>query len=320
MAPPTNSHVNLNALFLNTHLFGERLPVVNAFIKLSGGGKLKYKEKTRARKIANHIIKLSRGSQKLDMVGLCEIWDDDMANLLHQKLTPHFPFWYRPEMRDLEDDLLGSGLAVFSKYKFSDERFRYYTKEAGHDNISQKGILQIVVNVQDRAKVVFLTSHLQAGSAREERVARDKQIDQIRRTLIAIRRKFAGMPIIMCGDFNIKAENDEGRATAEYKNALRALSFKDAYRVLHPDAAFYPGYTSDADVNRLNRLFDNNSQGKHRIDFMLYEPGDNIAPMKYSTERFRAEAPINGDGSDVGYLIRHLSDHYGIYAQFKINA
>ncbi len=314
MPPETTRTLEINALFYNTHLFGGKLKIADFFAKLH------YKEKLRADKIAAELKKFSSTDSGISIVGLCELWDDKYAEDMYDKLDNMFHECYNPHKLPQPGNELDSGLLLFANEQFIKEQFNAYWAEKGFDSRSQKGLIRAVLELPSGQRVVIFITHLQSGQNDDEVKARAHQLEQLNQAIISTREfEFIGSPIIIMGDFNIIAEDDKGNKTAEYRQMLNKLKVKDAYRVKHKSAKTSPGFTADSVNNTLIKVFNKDSTHMQRLDYMLYDGLDGqLEPVECEIEKFETDQPINSDHADVGFFVKHLSDHYGVRARFKL--
>lgn len=317
---------SVGAMFFNTHLFGSRLPVARALAELKGD-RLEYRDLQRAELIASELVRLGAEQTGPGLVGLCEVWDDDLAEILIHSTSLVFPHSYRPAKFNQAGNLLGSGLLLLSKHPFvRTPEFGAYWKESGSlepilggeaDAHSQKGFVRAIILLPSGERVAFFITHLQAGAENKYQDIRRTQFKQIAFYLKNTRTYFPGVPIVMMGDLNVAAETSSAAASArkEYTDALKTLGLKDAFRIIYPNVKKDRGYTSDP-KNTLLRLFDRDSFAKQRLDYVLVSRKG--MPETCDVVPFRLDDPINGDGGDVGAKIHDLSDHYGIRAQLAV--
>lgn len=314
MAPEPGRTLEINTLFYNTHLFGGKLKIADFFRKLH------YKEKLRAGKITDELKKLGNTDSGISIVGLCELWDDKYADDMHRKLESVFHECYNPHKVPQPGNELDSGLLLFANEQFIKEQFNAYWAEKGFDSRSQKGLIRAVLELPSGQRVVIFITHLQSGQNDDEVNARAHQLEQLNQAVISTREfEFVGCPIIIMGDFNIIAEDDKGNRTAEYRQMLGKLKVKDAYRVKHRSAKTSPGLTADSANNTLIKVFDKDNTHMQRLDYVLYDSTDGqLEPVECEVEKFETDQPINRDDADVGFFVKHLSDHYGVRAKFKL--
>lgn len=322
--PAENSPVG--AMFFNAHLFGDVLPLAESAARLRGD-RLKYRELERTELIGTELARLGTPDSGPAIVGLCEVWDENLADVLRFLTSSVFPHQFRPVRFNQAGNLLGSGLLLLSKHPFvRTPEFGAYWRESSiidlvlggeADSYSQKGFVRAMIALPSGGHLAMFFTHLQAGADSRYQDIRRDQLKQIAFYLRLTKEQFPGDPIVLMGDMNIAAETSSATATArkEYTDALKMLALKDAYRIVHPNAKQDRGYTSHPD-NTLLTLFDRNSFARQRLDFVLV----NKKSLAEGCEvvQFRLDDPINGDGSDVGVTIYNLSDHYGISAQLAV--
>jgi len=307
----------LGVLFYNCHLFGSggSARLVSVLRKLRDGRPLIYKDRERAELIGRHVCDLA-GRQCVDVAAFCEIWDDDIASIIKTTAAGVFPNSYRPSKSnslDYREDVYGSGLLILSRLPMLRIGRTPFKAECGDDAFSQKAYARVIVDSPGGRQVMVIWTHLQANAAKRDKDSRRAQLDQIKTTLTRSQAtgRFRDLPVILTGDMNIKAEDQNGQPTAEYVQMIAALGMTDSYRVAYSDVAKYPGYTSDPTRNKLLQYFHGTTSPRQRIDYLLWsDPADAMRLVECEIEEFATDRP------DVG--LGHLSDHFAIRATFEV--
>lgn len=124
---------------------------------------------------------------------------------------------------------------------------RSFKRHAGLERVKNKGIFGVEVPVDSIGPVTFVSTHLQAsrGGARVRRT----QLDDILEAMDGV-----STPIILCGDFNLFADDHEDRAG---HRSLVGAGFHDASETIdRPDATYlqknpYVGGSKDERFDRI---------------------------------------------------------------------
>lgn len=138
-------------------------------------------------------------------------------------------------------EMIGSGLAVFSRHPIVDYKFVPYWDKGGVDSWVLKGILKVVCELPDGRKITYGNTHQNQDGYTDSTEAHKKQNGQVG-------GEFGGEedPLILGGDFNAVAE--EFRPAAEGSRlvwpfrvdefqmlkTMKKLGLRDAYREKHP--------------------------------------------------------------------------------------
>ncbi len=308
----------LNILFYNAHLFGDDATVrfVDLLSRIRNGNPILYKDILRADLLADRLNQ----QDDTDVVGLCEVWDDEIAERICERVEKKYPHSYRPRKKLIngeEEDVFGSGLLLLSRIPFTRIGRTPFNLESGDDAWSQKGYARVALRMPGDRRVMLVWTHLQANTGESERFIRARQISQLRTTIdySGRRPRFADLPIILMGDFNVKAEDQFGTYTAEYYDMFTSLRMKDAFRCAHADPSAAPGFTSDADQNSLLPLF-HDGHDRQRLDYVFYRDRKERLHLKSCDIQELTVHSLNGNGQNP--QVRHLSDHFGVRACFEV--
>jgi endonuclease/exonuclease/phosphatase family metal-dependent hydrolase len=312
------NQLKLNVLFYNIHLFGRALPGADFIMRHIYGSPLLYEDEARTRIAARKINKLGKMRDGCDIVGLCELWDEEMAERIRLQIQSTFPYCYRPAKKSRMKYAIGSGLTLFSKYPIRDLDFIPFKTQANIiEKNCQKGILKAVVEINENFPVSLLLSHFQAGQGRKEHKVRLGQLEEMGATLDSIRSgHYHKAPIIVMGDFNVIAEDERGNIHDEYIAMTRILRLKDVFRTKFKSAISAPGYTSDGSQNGLLKIFHRNTQKRKRLDFIFSNNYRQMSIENCSVEEFRTNNPVGNGTKKVRRPIHHLSDHFAVQASF----
>lgn len=227
-----------------------------------------------------------------DFIAFQEVFDRKAQVL--EKL-PQYPYRvYGPSGKGLKTS---AGLLFASRWPILDARRRRYSICKGTDCMARKGMLFVRVRIPGIGEVDLFNTHLNAAGSEEIRLA---QLEELH----AFIQEFAGdNPLLMLGDFNFHPE------TRAYSRFLDWTSARDAHSVhveMNPDLTPVEkeGFTSDP---RRNPHLSENAPSQ-RIDYIFYRAALD-QEMELSKARLVFDAPVQG---------RHLSDHFGVLADFEV--
>ncbi len=318
-----------HVLTWNLHLFGDIITFP-----------LRWQDYPRAEEIGGYF---ARRFPELDLVSLCEIWDEDLFTggggapgirplsgysnwMIFTDIKSGFAFC-EPLAVPLIPRVLHSGLALMSKHPMTDLHRVHYETCAGNcplasespDCLASKGFIATTV-VKDGFAIRVYDTHTQAGYGEDYVKARGPQIVQLAKDIAASRAAHPDQMILVMGDMNIIGEDAAGHNTTEY-NFLRdqfgALGGHDAARhaaniSIYGDPNLGHTLTS---FNELAIHFD--PPHNERLDYVWYFPSldGKVRLQPTYVERLllrgasRTEADLTSD---------ELSDHYPIEASFQL--
>ncbi len=284
-------------LAYNTHLFGDYgVPFTN---------KSFYQDEERAKKICEALMK-----SNADIIVLSEVWDNDLARVIINKLKQKYPNHFRPEGRAALYN--GTGLLLLSKHNIADASFKQYQGLLGPDFFTNKGFGAATLTINSVAMRLFFT-HVQAARRltldKQVKAVRMANIKQLNQAVSAYKGNNPDTPILIVGDLNVAAEAGD-KSTAEYKQMMKVFKsskLKDAYRSLYPDVAENRGYTYDRKSNTLIKIFSPQS-APQRIDYILFGGKINLHRMTIDPDHY-----MYNDGKD------NLSDHFPIWLEFSLS-
>jgi hypothetical protein len=123
--------------------------------------------------------------------------------------------------------MMNDGLNQFSAFPITVpvERYTWSTCHGlwdhGSDCLAAKGFTYSRIEVEPGVEIDVYNLHNDAGSAYEDRFARDQQMIQLRDFILA---RSAGRPLIVAGDTNLKASRpDDERVLQSFMNSLGLL-------------------------------------------------------------------------------------------------
>ena len=291
----------LTLLSYNTHLFGEGLAFPS------------YYDTRRTPHIAAAL-----GSSGADVIGLSEVWDDDLADRICREVRSTHPHTYRPPFSVSGLKTLGSGLLLLSRYPFVEgsRGFAPFENLVVPDNFSDKGVARAVVELpgHQAPHLVVLLTHTQASYAGEPNTfERQQNIRQVALWASNLRFEYPDAAVAVLGDLNVVAEDRHGNPTSEYRQTRDKLDdLADLYRHTRPDATTAPGYTYDGANNSLIPVFaPDEVRWRQRIDYH-FAAGPKKAAGEIEVEVVREGFTFEADGKTMD-----LSDHYPLRSRWS---
>lgn len=252
-----------------------------------------YKGRNRERAKSQFIQNLIEKSP--DIVGICEIFDNDERQELRNRLSPIYMHSKEgPDEADIESD---GGLLLLSKHPFVSSHSSIYREAAGPDSLANKGILHARINPPNGVipSDVFFThaQNIEEDDGQEALYAQLSHLGYMVQAYSHIDR-----PAFIFGDLNIPGENSEN-----YQTMLQRLGMPiDLWKTKHPNLA---GYTNTTNNNFFEDPTDAPANN-HRLDYILLKPGEKFFPVLKEIEL------LQWTFDDFG-----ISDHFGLMAQFQ---
>lgn len=292
-----------NIITYNTHLYDETIAGT-----LSPS--LIHEDSTRESEMVKKF-----NEDSLDLVCLNEVWDDSIKTQFATQLKTQYPYSFNfnnPIVPSAPDN----GLLILSKCQLSDTNFTEYDHLKGWDALGRKGFMRAKVLFQyeqnEYIPIYVFVTHTQADDSEECQ----KNLKQLRDAVESI--AWGYYPVIVLGDLNTTAEDSCHNPTEEYLAMLdlfKPYGFCDLYRNKMPNAAEYPGYTSDGINNELCKIFNPSNKSQTRIDYILVNSKVNLASSLI-------EIPENYTyyGTDSQGIMKEidLSDHYPLKATLDL--
>ncbi|MGO0309636.1 endonuclease/exonuclease/phosphatase family protein [Endozoicomonas acroporae] len=177
-----------------------------------------------------------------DVVCFQEVFDQQAAKRLCQDLSGHYHHIVHSVAP--RETGLNSGLAIASKYPVQEVSFRPFSDLAAEDQLANKGLLRIVLDLGNDKTAVVYNTHLQAKDGQTYDAIRVAELKQIRRWVEADsnndrqnNRHHHG--IFLMGDLNIARSDEQGRVikNEQYQQGRQALGekFTDSYYETHDE-------------------------------------------------------------------------------------
>jgi len=153
---------------------------------------------------------LKNGEYPLSLVGIQEDFQFQLFNLFYD--NNEFKYFVHPTYPDpLNNNISGDGLAIFSDFVISNPVHIPWNSEFNVDYFAEKGFVWSIVSIpiveSNDFIIHFYNLHANSRDCFDCKVAR---VDQIRQLKSFMQYHSSGMPVVVCGDFNI-----DGKSTAE---------------------------------------------------------------------------------------------------------
>jgi endonuclease/exonuclease/phosphatase family metal-dependent hydrolase len=152
-----------------------------------------------------------------DVIVFQEAFCPQARKKIKQYLQANFPFIAGPANQKTFSLKVNSGLWIFSKHPIESSKSIVYSNRAGIDGLSRKGALLVELNVNGQLIQVAGTHLQNSGNLNLKQLQCQEFADRL-----LLPNLKNGVPQILCGDFNINKENDEG-----YKFMLSTLEASD---------------------------------------------------------------------------------------------
>jgi endonuclease/exonuclease/phosphatase family metal-dependent hydrolase len=230
-----------------------------------------------------------------DVVGLCEVFDNDERERIRNALVEDYPFWRDgPDEDDLESD---GGLLMLSRHPLLAAGQTIFRDSDGADSFANKGVIHVRIMPQPSPVPIDLFySHMQD-------IETDDGVNTLYAQLSAMNlfigeRAEPNSPRFIFGDLNIPAEH-----AGHYHQLLSRLDQPVDCWTLAGNAVA-SGFTYDVDNNFYDEPEDRPNVG-HRLDYLLLKARPAAVPIICDIDvlKFRR----NG---------RNISDHFGLHAAF----
>lgn|SRR5262245_10483717 len=327
------AEIQVTIMSYNVHLFGD---LNNDLVKEIANSKEKvsYQDKLRTEELIKKLL-----ASDADIVVLQEMWDQSLARRIKEGVKSKFPNGWRPG-KDPSFDLweamterdvskitkvLGSGLMILARgnYRIYDKDFDEYDDLQDVDKLARKGYSKVLCSTNVNGKLVgfaLIVTHAQTGANQNYDVVRKGAI-KLRTKAMNVRKNNPGFPVIVAGDFNIKAEEPNGTQTSVYKSLLiqefGEAQLEDAWRVLFKNVSQAPGLTVDAQNTFAKNMLGKAEENNKRIDYIFFnrkslDGTTNVIPQSITVIKdYKYNDPDKKSAND-------LSDHYPVKATFAI--
>lgn len=230
-----------------------------------------------------------------DVVGLCEVFDDDERKEIRIALADIYPHWRDgPDEDDLESD---GGLLVLSRHPLLAASDTIFRDADGWDRFANKGVIHIRIQ-PDRFHVPIdlFYSHTQDIETDEGPETLYSQLSAMNKFVNA--QAGRSHPRIIFGDLNIPAEQPK-----HYGQLIARLGTpRDCWTLAGNPVA--SGFTFVVDNNFYEDL-DDRATSDHRLDYILLSADPSTVPILADIDVLNIKR--NG---------RNISDHFGLRATF----
>jgi endonuclease/exonuclease/phosphatase family metal-dependent hydrolase len=287
---------------------------------------------TAKEKRAEEFVKKIMKKPVYDIIGLQEIFAEEIRDYLTRYLKEHYPYIVGKSgsPNPLNQD---SGLFFASKFPIMRHTFQEFHDKSFFtpDKIADKGILAVRFEFGSAADAadatilrVFLT-HLQSRNS--EFKTREKQLTQLRRFITQSstpgknRKNPAKIYTILLGDFNVTGDNGE-----EYRKMLDLLDYpRDLFREKNPKRKGFSWnsqenlflksvYEDDNDMQRLDYVFSYD----HIPYVYKHKQHESVKLGKVVCHSCGIFKPKSSGNSGELPGKWDLSDHYGVEAVIEI--
>jgi hypothetical protein len=300
-------------------IFGDAVPTLPAGWPLMPDP-VQWLDDERAPLIGNALA-----AEGVDIAGVNEAWDPDLATAIidHAAFAHGFYANFReafclPVLGCLPPAMcLNSGLLLMSEFPVEGPVQVPYQDEAGlFESIATKSYVRATIHKDGFGVGIFLT-HTQAGDTAESLAARAGQLNQLAAAIQLYRSINPSHAVIAMGDFNVI-----GGAT-EYMTTMTSLLgvVTPTRDIAHNLACMGAWLACTSCTSNQFNLFFNPSATNKRLDYFLYahslDGTVRVVPKDYEIRDYQVP-PQFPPLSANGLTTRELSDHYGIYAEFKL--
>lgn len=233
-----------------------------------------------------------------DLIGFQEVLNGesyDQAQELfdgfdyHLEFAAMMPYW--------GDNTLDIGNLAASRWAVTDKEVIVLPQGGKAD---RRVLLAIEVD-SPYGEISFNTTHLIAGA--HQGWIRERQIKVVGETVIR-RRQRAGLPLILCGDFNARPESSEIRYLTGLESIDQtSLYLNDAWLTAGDGT---PGATFTQRNNHLRRL---PIGDQRRFDYMMIGEPRKDGAGRIESCHVVCDTPVNGI---------YPSDHFGVYVELAL--
>ncbi|VTZ71230.1 sphingomyelin phosphodiesterase, putative [Plasmodium chabaudi chabaudi] len=213
---------------------------------------------------------------------------------------------------------LNGGIIVLSKHKITHKHALIFENCKFPEMFSAKGAIYIKTNIENRS-VNIVTTHLHAGNSKGDEKCRRKQIDELSKWVYQgppsefIKK---GEPLFFVGDFNIRYIKDDDFfkeiTSSKYLNCTVTNNTLET--------------TYDSSINDYCEYAEDDFDHKYvdTLDYILVSKDSNVTTVIPQTAVQRGYKPISIFRTILCCIpyqsinIHHASDHFPIYATFKL--
>lgn len=290
--------MEIKIMSYNTHLFGNTAP---------GFFGQEYYDEQRKDAICNFLK--SSEYANLDVVCLCEVWDDLLKTDIIHQLQETFPYSFYNDSSIMST---GNGLLILSKLSLFNQSYIVFDDLTGWDALSQKGVDEVCVFVAPFTTFRILLSHTQAGDDHStERYSNLTEISNEAKEYSQVGTRIENetyipvefTPAVILGDLNVEGDSDEYNSMM---SLFAPLTFVDSYKQSNPSD---DGYTDDPETNSTANHFNNGGSPK-RLDYIMLTENDWLI----NSVQVITDWKVTVDESQID-----CSDHYPLMASVSLN-
>ncbi|ANQ11056.1 Sphingomyelin phosphodiesterase [Plasmodium coatneyi] len=213
---------------------------------------------------------------------------------------------------------LNGGVIVLSKHPFLHKHAMLYSNSKFPDMFCTKGAIYIKLSVNNKPVNVIAT-HLQAGDSSGEQNCRWKQLNELSNWVyngtpsLHIKKN---EPLFFVGDFNIRYEVDKS-----FFDKVLSSDCLNSYVTKKALETTFDSYLNDYCMH-MER--DYSFKYKYTLDYILVNKDCNVKTLVPQTAIQKGYRPIQIIKCLFGFIpykctyVHHPSDHFPIYATFKI--
>ncbi len=254
--------------------------------------------------------------------------------------------------------LIDGGLLILSRYPIVERGQKSFTLGSGSDGICAKGVLyariQLSPDLADSLHV--FTTHTQAGDRAPEYNIRAAQLVELKEFVATTLREDPYAPFLLTGDFNMDARHDLAHdlvtngvfATACEESQVYQSFYNELFSVLAAGRTLLDlmkAHDTSKLTGHLHPITNGDGHATllHTTDPLSIEKDGKCIDYMFFSPGIRARRSISGDipslslsvvehnttvdhgsldkilhTSDHGLPITHLSDHYGLKAEFAL--
>ncbi|HEY3242187.1 MAG TPA: endonuclease/exonuclease/phosphatase family protein [Phycisphaerae bacterium] len=272
-----------------------------------------------------HRIGIRLHIEDADVVGLQEVWDPPLEGIIAMEAAYPSGFYGGGEDPYSWNGLpvpftINSGLFMMSKFPLTNVQQVSYVAESGFvESLASKGYLRATF-VKDGFSIGWFDTHTQSGDASDADIflTRQLQLIQLASAVQIYRINHPSHIVIVNGDFNVVGESSE--YTTTMRSQMGGLGHvRDGAR----NERCSPEMTTCTSCldNELRLYFYPDETTQSRLDYILYAPSldgtADIVPLTYERRLYRTP-PGLPDLSYNGLTTDELSDHYGIFVEFRL--
>lgn len=220
--------------------------------------------------------------------------------------------------------ILGESVEVVSPYPITHHHFTPHPMQWGLELLANKGILETEIQIpgtDQSVPMTLLNVHLNDGRTRRAQDVRKQQIIALYQRAKQLIQE--DKQVVIAGDFNIRAEDEQGHPTVEYQwllSRIHAIGMVEAHQSCwgknhreRPTHTFDPHIPILPERNKRKPTHDSAAtptHGRARYDFIFVGPGLRVKSIRVLLEESLVRTP--------GIMTYALSDHYPLHAQIEM--